>query len=154
MALFCDLKAKSGLKVDLRNFDDTEAQKFIEAYEMGKSDEKAGFLTLKKETNFNPLLLHVAIWTQKEMQLQKRRWKDKYDDVVKAHLRSTVMKEIEKLTTATFSYPREISQIDAFTRWLQNTDYFLYFARTGLPLPMNEIEDFLKAGLIRMDIAT
>ena len=75
-----------------------------------------------------------------------RYWKDKYNMVFKAHLETTMRREIEKLTTSTFTNLTEFSEIQAFSR-LINTNYYLYYARTGIEINTEKFTEFLESWL-------
>ena len=89
-----------------KNFSDEEAKTFMETYGLCDIPETVIF----KQTNKNPLLLHYIKGAK------CRYWKDKYNMVFKAHLETTMRREIETLTTSTFTNLTEFSEIQAFSQ--------------------------------------
>lgn len=79
---------------------------------------KVDFPDLKQMTNFNPVLLHTAI------QVQKAQWIDKYNDVFKAHLWSSIMRKIETLIVSTFHTAEGMPDINCYVKQLCWTDFF------------------------------
>ena len=72
--VFMTLRRGNSEFVQVENFNDKEAGKFVELYKLTKVP------LLKQMTNWNPYLLQEA------SSAHKRYWKDKYDDIFEAHL--------------------------------------------------------------------
>jgi len=130
---FQSLRMIGEIVVTGENFSDDEAKKFQEMYKL----EDIPFEYVKKKTNCNPLLL------QEMAGAHKTCWKQKYDDVYKASIESEISRTVERLTANTFSPLDEYSALKEFAeRIKKTTDFFLYYARTGLGINIHYLKDF------------
>ena len=129
---FQRLRIISKITVTGRNFNDIEARKFQEIYKL----QNVPFECIKKNTNLNPLLLQEMVGAHNSS------WKHKYDAVYKASVGSEISRTIERLTADTFSPLDRHSGLKEFAQRLKKTDFFLYYARTGLEVKICYLMDF------------
>ena len=129
---FQRLRIISKIIVTGRNFNDIEARKFQEIYKL----QNVPFEYIKKNTNLNPLLLQEMVGAH------NGSWKHEYDAVYEASVGSEISRTIERLTADTFSPLDRHSGLKEFAQRLKKTDFFLYYARTGLEVKICYLMDF------------
>lgn len=54
-------------------------------------------------------------------------------------------RKIENWTMSTFYFAEDMSRFTSYAKRLRRTDFFLYYASTGLPLPICELKEFLSS---------
>jgi len=130
-AFYKKLNMFGSKKLTLTNFSEEDAKYFIDVNKLNEMD----FDQLKRITNFNPLLLLNKVEKKVE------RWKDKFDTIFQQHLYASIQREIEDHTTSTFHVIEKKVRTDFLCR-LSQTDYFLYHAKNGIPLKLEELCQF------------
>ena len=131
---FKEVKDSGAVKVTLCNFSEAEAQTYCDKFNL-----HIPLNDLKEKTNFNPYLLQAAT------QAKKAHWKDKYDQVLLTHINSEIQKEVEKYTNSSFDVLENFSKYKSLAEQFQKIDYFLYYARTHIPLDIKDLGDFLNS---------
>ena len=114
------------------NFGDDKAKKFQEIYKL----EVIPFEYVKKKTNCNPLL------PQEMAGAHRICWKQNFDTIYQASIESEISRTVESLTVDTFSPLDEYSALKQFAQRIKKTDFFLYYARTGLGVNICYLKDF------------
>ena len=125
-----DLRNKGGELITFQNFTEEQARQYIETFATESAIDAID--DFKVMTNFNPMLLNVAMTVPKGYGFQDRQ-------VV------AVRTAVTDYVASTLAVPQQIADLNLFNYKLGRTNEFLYYAKTNHNLLKSEYQSFLES---------